>query len=318
MLPVGRHARAEEEAAVMIENAWDEYRAWAKRARELQGSSRSWNGLALAFAVLAAVLAVAAAQATTGVWWGRVLAFLAAAAAAVTPVLGQDILAVGREADWIRARATAEALKGECFRVAGQVGAYAGTYARDTFVARRDALEAPARQANLTPLSDPVGATGDPRRPNVPVDSSWYLQRRLRDQKTFYANRQIENEHWVARLRAASLGAAVLAALLGVASATLDLPSVAPWIGVMTTLGAMVIAYGLMERSQYLAASYGAMVGALGRIEEQFAAGGLDVAWLVGTTEDLLISEHTVWIERMTKTIPAPPPAPRPSAATAD
>jgi len=60
---------------------------------------------------------------------GRALAFLAAVAAAKAPILGREILSVDSEARWIRARATAEAIKSECFRFAAQLGDYAGSSA---------------------------------------------------------------------------------------------------------------------------------------------------------------------------------------------
>src|SRR5262245_55059954 len=103
-----------------IQNAWDEYRGWAARARSLQAASRKWNTAALVCAALAAVFGAAASHAG-GPTAGPVLAILAAFSAAVIPVLGRDILAVGRESGWIRARATAEALKSECYLFAARV-----------------------------------------------------------------------------------------------------------------------------------------------------------------------------------------------------
>jgi hypothetical protein len=96
----------------MIEEAWDQYRGWAKRARTLQTSSRRWNRVAFVCAGLAAILGAAASQ-VTGSISGRALAFLAAVAAAMAPILGREILSVDSEARWIRARATAEAIKSE-------------------------------------------------------------------------------------------------------------------------------------------------------------------------------------------------------------
>jgi hypothetical protein len=296
----------------MIENAWNEYRGWAKRSRDLQEASKRWTAWAMLFAVLAATLGAAAGQAGTGTWWSRVLAFAAAACAAVTPVLGQDILAVGREAGWIRARATAEAIKSECFRLAAHSGDYLGPGASELFRKRRDQAIEPATRAGLTPLADPT--TADTRRPSDPLDAEWYLKQRLHEQKAYYADRQAENEIWARRLREAALAAAVLAAVLGAASGTLDLPWLAPWIGVLTTLGAMIVAYGLMERRQYLAASYGMMASALDRMDERFLEGQMSVADLVTATEDLLSGEHAAWLDRMIKTISAPPPVPKPQA----
>lgn len=69
---------------------------------------------------------------------GWVLAFAAAVVAAVTPVIGREILSVDSKTRWTRARATAEAIKAECFRLAAQLGEYAESAAKCTFMARRD------------------------------------------------------------------------------------------------------------------------------------------------------------------------------------
>ncbi len=76
----------------MIEEAWNDYRGWAKRARTLQTSSRRWSHAAFVCAGLAAIFGTAASQVTDGPVLGRALAFLAAVMAAVTPVLGREIL----------------------------------------------------------------------------------------------------------------------------------------------------------------------------------------------------------------------------------
>jgi hypothetical protein len=293
----------------MIENAWNEYRSWARRARELQEASNRWTAWTMLFAVLAAAFGAAAGQAGMSSLWGRLLAFAAAACAAITPVLGRDMLAVGREAGWIRARATGEAIKSECFRFAAHTGDYADAGAADRFAQRRDQAIAAATQAGLTPINDP--APVDLRRPSDPLEPRWYLEHRLCEQRNYYASRQAKNEASVQRLRQAGLATAILAAVFGAASGTLSVPGLTPWIGVLTTLGAMILAYGLMERRQYLAASYGAMVNALNRIAERFNEGQLNLPEFVTATEDLLTGEHTAWLLRMIKTIPAPPAAPK-------
>jgi hypothetical protein len=287
----------------MIESAWDEYRGWARRARDLQEASGEWNRAALACATLAALLGAIASQAENGAAWGKVASFLAAAAAAVTPVLGRDMLAVGREAGWIRARATAEAIKSECFRFAAQLGDYGAANAVEVFVKRRELLTGPAMMVGLTPLPDPVLGTLDDRRPPRPLTSDWYREHRLQEQLGFYARGQARNETLVARLRAWGLAAAIGASVLGVAGSFFGSSRLAPWIGVVTTLGTSIVAYGLLDRRQYLAASYGAMVMGLGRIRERFIGDNANLAELVGTTEDLLQGEHAAWTERMTKTI---------------
>jgi hypothetical protein len=75
----------------MIEDAWNEYRGWAKRARTLQASARRWSLIALVCSGLAALLGTAAGQVMGSPALGRALAFAAAVVAAVTPVIGREI-----------------------------------------------------------------------------------------------------------------------------------------------------------------------------------------------------------------------------------
>jgi len=233
----------------MIEEAWDEYRGgWAKRARTLQTSSRRWSRVAFGCAGLAAILGAAASQVTGGSISSRALAFLAAVAAAMASILGREILSVDSEARWIRARATAEAIKSECFRFAAQLGDYAGSSARAAFIARRSTLSEQAERAGLTPLPDPVPSSGDARLPPFPLTMPWYIEHRLDEQMRYYANGQTENEEGVRRYRVAGFAAAVIAAILGVAASNFGQGWFAPWVGVMTTLAAAAAAYGLLDR----------------------------------------------------------------------
>ncbi len=292
----------------MLENAWNEYRAWAKRARDMQNQSQRWTRWAMAFAIAAVIFGALAGAAGLGSNWTGALAFIAAACAAATPVLGQDILSVGREAQWIRARVTAEAIKSECFRFAARAGDYAAPDAGAIFEARRDAAIAAATQAGLTPLADPDNA--DPRRPADPLDAQWYLRHRVGEQQTYYAKGQAENEKRASLLRNLALAASLLAATLGAASSSFETLThyLTPWIGVFVTLGAMIVAYGLMERRQVLGASYGAMAHTLGRLAERYGgeAGGANLPGLVTLTEDLLAGEHAAWSDHMLKTSAAP------------
>jgi hypothetical protein len=297
----------------VIETAWDEYRGWAKRSRSLQTSVQSWNLAALACAVLAAVLGAAASQVPAESTPGRVLAGLAAVAAAVTPILGRYMLEVGGEAGWIRARATAETLKSECFLFAAGAGEYGGADAQAKLIEKRNALTKPATEARLMPQDDPVGPAGDKRRPPVPMPANWYVQNRLNEQIGFYSKRGADYELQLRWLRAAGLVCALAGAVLGAVASALQVAGLTPWIGVATTLGAMVVAYGLMERRQYLAASYAAMATALRRLKEPLVPPGGD-KHLVEDAEALMSGEHAAWVERMTQTIAAPTTVPAPAA----
>ncbi len=218
-------------------------------------------------------------------------------------MIGRQILSTDSEARWIRARATAEAIKSECYRFAAQLGDYAGAAAASVFVARRDALAEPAERASLTPLGDPAPKQGDARCPPVPLTASWYIEHRLDEQMRYYAKGQGENERAAARLRTISFASAIIAAILGIAGSSFGQPWFAPWIGVISTVTVAVLAYGLLDRRQYLAATYGAMATRLSRIKEMFSSATVDLATLVTTTEDLLQAQHAAWSEQMSKAV---------------
>jgi hypothetical protein len=284
----------------MIDAVWNEYRGWAKRARTLQMSARRWSLISFGCATVAAILGTAAAQ-VSGSILGRALAFAAAAVAAVTPVIGREILSVDSEGRWMRARATAEAIKSECFRFAAQLGDYAGPAAKTALIARRNALTELAERAGLTPLADPVPKEGDSRCPPVPLTAPWYIEHRLDEQMRYYARGQVENERAAIRLRTISFTSAVIAAIFGVAGSNFGQEWFAPWMGVMMTIMVAVLAYGLLDRRQYLAANYGAMAVRLSRIKEMYSETSVDLASLVASTEDLLQTEHAAWSEQMSK-----------------
>src|SRR5262245_13322280 len=227
---------------VALERAWDDYRSWAKRARVLQASSKRWKEAALGSAVVGAFLAAAATQVAGVPVLGAALSFLAAVAAAIVPILGRDILAVGREGSWIRARACAEALKSECFLFAAGVDPYVARDAASVgaFYARCDAITVDATKAGLAPLLDPVSEKEDARRPALLVTSEWYRANRLREQLAYYAGGQARHERAVGVLRAVTFGAAIAAAVLGVTGSMLGQQWFAPRIGAMTTATAAV------------------------------------------------------------------------------
>jgi hypothetical protein len=149
---------------------------------------------------------------------------------------------------------------------------HTGADAHNTFLDRRAALADGATRTGLAPLADDVGQDGDPRRPPKPMDTALYLANRVREQRDYYGGQQREHEAAIAQLRAIGVALALTGAALGAIAAELQVvAALAPWIGVATTLGAMLVAYGALERRQHLAATYAAMHASLARIEERFA-----------------------------------------------
>ena len=315
----------------MIEQAWNEYRGWAKRARSLQASAGRWNLSAMAALILTAFLGAAATfVGTYGASWpasgdiGRALACAAAIASALSLYVGRQALAVGGESGWLRARATAEAIKSECFRFAAGVDDYAPDKSSEAdranaLITRRNAIAARAAGDSLTPDDDPVGPAGDHRRPPYPMTDQWYLAKRIGGQIDFYQKGQEKNERAYRRLQVWSFVAGALIAAVSAGAAFFG-PRLAVWTSMLTTIGAAVGAYGLAERRKYLAASYAAMKANLERLKERYDVGDESLQSLVAAAEDLIESEHAAWIDRMTKTLrstPAPPQAGAPAEGDA-
>jgi hypothetical protein len=311
----------------MIEQAWNEYRGWAKRARSLQVKTDRWNLWAMAALIATGVLGAATGflganppDSLPG-WlvnkeFVRALACAAAVASALSLYVGRQALAVGAESGWLRARATAEAIKSECFRFAGGVGDYAPDKASDgdaanVFIERRKALAARAAGDSLTPEDDSAGAAGDDRRPARPMTDNWYLSNRIDGQIAFYKKGQEKNENAYQRLQLSSFVAGAVIAAVSAIAAVYG-AQIAAWTGALTTVGAAVGTYGLAERQKYLAASYAAMKANLERLKERYLVGGVSLQFLVATAEDLMESEHAAWIDQMAKTIrPQPSPDPQ-------
>jgi hypothetical protein len=271
--------------------AWNDYRGWAKSAKDERSSAHLWNVSALACTVLASIFGAATAIAPAGeLFPTRVLAGVAAAAAAAGAVLGRQILALGSEGKSIQARATAEGLKSECFRFAAKAGAYSAAGAYDLFVARRDVLESQSTKKGLIRGNDPVPEKGDKREPPTSLTKEWYKTCRILDQIKYYQDKVDVNLKWTNWLGSISFGAALVAAIVGAIGVKAQ--AWAPWIGALTTLATAVAAYGLLDRRKYLATSYSAMKSSLERILERDSVlerdglKAMSLAELVTATED--------------------------------
>ena len=283
----------------MIEQAWNEYRGWAKRARSLRANAGRWNFWAMIALVVTGVLGAASGffGANPTDWlpgslsrdqFARALACAAAVASALSLYVGRQALAVGAESGWLRARATAEAIKSECFRFAGGVGDYAPDKAFDgaaasAFIERRKAIAARAAGESLTPEDDAVGSAVDDRRPSRPMTDTWYLSNRIDAQIEFYKQGQEKSENAHQRLQLWSFVAGALIAAVSAVAAVYG-ARFAAWTGALTTVGAAVSAYGLAERQKYLAASYAAMKANLERLKERYLVGGVSLQALVATS----------------------------------
>lgn len=285
----------------MLTEVWDQYRGWAKRAREWQVESRRWNTAVFLCTIIAAILGAASTQVDSTWVLGHVVAFSSAMAVGLTPILGNQILQLKVESKWIRARAVAEAIKSQCFRYAARAGDYAGDNRDQLLLQRSEAATEPLLTDGLTPLDD--SAAADARRPPDMVKPEWYRENRLRQQRQFYVAGQRKGEQAAKRLRWILLATSLAGVILGALGGVINPAPFAPWIAVLTTFGATVVAYGFMQRHEYLAGSYGAMAYRLANLDADKTA---SVADLVNATETLLEAEHGSWLVFLTKTIVVP------------
>jgi SMODS and SLOG-associating 2TM effector domain 1/SMODS and SLOG-associating 2TM effector domain 3 len=287
----------------MLRLAWNAYRGWAKRARELQAAAGRWNLLALLCVVLAAACGAATALVppapSPGSGLGFWLASAATVAAAVGAYLGREIVGSGKEAGWIQARATAEGLKSECFRYAAKAGQYAGAEAEaaKAFKQRIDDLAKGAVEKSLVPADDTVPASGDKREPVVPLTKDWYTANRIEEQIEYYRKGRAGNEVLARRLWWVAFASGLAAVAFGALGAWVEV--FAPWIGAMTTIAASIAAFGLIDRRKYLISSYAAMQASLEGIKALDQANPASLTDLVTATEDLLDSEHKAWQPQM-------------------
>lgn len=295
----------------MLRMAWNAYRGWARRARDLQGDAGRWNLIALVCIIFAGVCGAATSLvpgapspwSVLGTW----LASAAAVASAVGAYLGREIVGSGKEAGWIQARATAEGVKSECFRYAAKAGAYAGAEAEaaQAFQKRIDEFAKQAADKSLTPADDPVPASGDKREPTVPMTKDWYLANRIDEQIDYYRKGRAKNEATAGRLWWVAFLSGVSAVAFGALGALAQ--AFAPWIGAMTTIAASIAAFGLIDRRKYLISSYAAMQASLERIKALDEASPASLPDLVTATEDLLDSEHKAWQPQMLAVQHQPP-----------
>jgi len=298
----------------MLRQAWNEYRGWAKLARNMQDATRWWNLAALVCVVIAAICGAATmlfpdgGGATNPI--AATLAGAATLAAAVGAFFGREILSAGKEADWIQARATGEGLKSECFRYAAKAHPYDGADADalKAFEARMDELAKQATTKGLVRANNPVPTSGDKREPPVPLTTDWYKKNRIGDQITYYQEGRAKNEAMANRLWWVAFAAGLAAVICGALGAWVA-QHFAPWIGAMTTIAASIAAYGLLNRRKYLISSYAAMQSSLERILARDQASPMRLTDLVTTAEDLFESEHKAWFDQMLATKQAAPGA---------
>lgn len=302
----------------MLEQAWSSGRRWAAEARARQAQARHYARLALLIAVLAALLAalvagVGAPQLPAGgstpaaddnpalPWhWTSLVSAGAGVLAAISALFGRHVLDSRAEAQWIAARAAAEATQSECYRYVARVSPYDGTDAAAA-LAFDEATRAIADSARAKGAINLEPGTPNPERPPPPagMTAEWYRQNRLVKQQEWYLQRAGEHRDQANRLRVFALGFGILAAALGILGAINGLSFLTAGVGALTTIAASIAAYGSLDRQSFLAGSYAGMADAIGSLLGRSDARLLTDKKLIEEGENLLAAEYRAWADRM-------------------
>ncbi|MFJ2932227.1 DUF4231 domain-containing protein [Streptomyces sp. NPDC087219] len=232
-----------------MQQVWEQQSIWSQSANKLKRSVETARSRALALAVAAAALGTAAAQ--TMDWnarLGTALAFIAALAAGMSPVLAQRA-GPGRMSDWIRTRAVSEAFKGEVYTCLAGVGPYEDRERRATLLAERtsrfrvDATDLVRHTTGIAPEARTLP-------PVVGIDT--YIDLRLRRQiDMYYRPKAVLMHRKVELFSKVELAFGAAGALLAAAAGTFSIGGLAAWGGVIASASIAISAHGIAQRYAY-------------------------------------------------------------------
>ncbi len=235
-----------------LKTAWRRQQQWSAIANRYKGLLTQWRIIVLSLVTSAAVCgtssgAVEADGARTA------LGILAAVAAACAPILSKQLLGQRSTARWVRARSASEAFKAEIFRYRTRTGVYSKDDATQTL------------SAESKKISESVADLADVQMPDIEIDAAelgelsidGYVEHRVRDQIDYYGTRARDHSATAERYRNLHLLLMLVAAVMGTVSAFVDV-QLGPWVAVVTTATAGLIAHASAGRHDELAIAFSA------------------------------------------------------------
>ncbi|MGQ0779016.1 MAG: DUF4231 domain-containing protein [Pseudonocardiales bacterium] len=244
---------------------WQQQSLWSQTAGRLKREINRWRSLTLGLTIVGAVLATLGTQvASLSTGTGKVLAWLAAIAVAVTPVTVARAGRPGVQA-WTRARSVSEALKSELYTLLAGVSPYRSADREQVLRSRAgkilsDADDLAHHTVDLHPATRTLPAVHD-------VDS--YRTQRVTEQIVGYYRPQARRLQRRLRLiRAAEVILALAVAALSATAAALEIRSASVWVPVGTTLAAAVTAHVAATRYEFLLIEYSRTAAQLERLRD--------------------------------------------------
>jgi hypothetical protein len=256
-----------------------------------------WGALGLA--ILAAVLGAVTVTVPEVGPWQRIFAFAAALALGLGTWLAAHFLGQNQTTRWVAVRAAAEALKREVYKRAAKCKPYDGTAeeADSALIKEKQAIE-----ADLGDVEEVAAESMD--LPKSEIDLNTYVINRVDKQISWLRRRAGDHARQAARLRGAEMTVGIAGVVLSAAGAAFGEPVagtyLAPFIGVVTTVSAALIAHIEAGRYDFIAAMYRATAK---RLENEQASHTptTPLPDFVDKCEAILSTENSAWMAKFLK-----------------
>jgi cellulose biosynthesis protein BcsQ len=212
-------------------------------------------------------------------------------------LLGQEYIT-----GWVRARAIAEALKGEAYKFATGAAPYDQPNAESLLNSERQKIEADGDDLIAMLVADP-GAGSVPRAMLTPQQ---YVGRRVDEQIKFYNKRAGAYRATATWLRRTEFGLALAATLItAIASITgksthiFGVPfDIAALTAVLTTIAGAVLAHVEASRFDFLVTTY---LATARQLEDRKGGAREPLSAFVNDCENIIATENMSWIARWAK-----------------
>ena len=292
---------------------WEKQTGWSEKANALKSTKMRLTPWLMGATWLGTVLG--ALTSLTPTWLGqdashdgmvRVVSLMAAAMVTTSAFLTKNLLGPKQDEEWVTARTIAEELKAEGYIYAAAAPPYGDGAVPLALHNRRLELEHKGRA--LLPVVALPEAERRQRHPHERIDVEQYLALRVNQQIKFHAEkaRGYKGKLDVFRKVGMALGAAaVIVGLLAARSA--QHAPINVFLGVITTTVAMLQAFVMGQRYEYLASSYAATASNLDDLRRRWRLATDKPASLgqriVLDSEALLAAQNRTWSEKFTKSV---------------
>jgi hypothetical protein len=282
--------------------------------------------VAVAGVVGAALETLAASLGESGSPWRTATAWVGAAVLTIVPIVTASKTSKEQVERWVRARSASEGLKQQIYRFLVGGKPYGAQRDVAEFTKQRETIEDQVK--DLARYDQGAQPVLKPRPTSLTINE--YLVKRVEDQIKYYRESSVKNARRAGRLRQIVFGLGILAALAGLfaggasaVSTGLDpkqLPpfvsGVGPWVAVLTTTTAAVIAYLAAGRYDELSVSYSSTASRLRGLRDVFGADKqrteqARIEQFVDDVESAISAENEGWRAGWKEDKPqTPPPVP--------